>query len=113
MKHANCLEVAEYPKDPCEDWWYSGNHPYIWKMASQRCHSMFCICLPEATVQVALMYHPFWLYCSFDDCSVCLKEDIIKGSCVLSSGSMLSFDPVTNVDEYSTITLGGILIDYP
>lgn len=59
------------------------------------------------------MYHPLGLYCSFDDCSVCLKEDIIKGSCVLSSFSMLSFDPVTNVDEYSTITLRGILIDYP
>ncbi|XP_040275608.1 uncharacterized protein LOC120990771 [Bufo bufo] len=113
LPRKGCVQVETYPQDPCDDWWYAGDHPYIWKLSAQRFKCEFCLCLPITEATVSFLPHPPRLYCSFDDCSVCSPTDLTSGVCVLSSGTEITFVPPVINDEYEELEVIGKLFYNP
>ncbi|DBA13187.1 TPA_asm: glycoprotein [electric eel bornavirus] len=103
-----CTFAQSIPDDPCAAWWYRGSGPDIWKMASQRYMTSVCYCLPPIETTVAMSTSKPYLYCSFDDCSVCTAKDITEGSCTLVSGRKIEFQKTVIPSETESLKEEGI-----
>nr|DBA13199.1 TPA_asm: glycoprotein [Murray-Darling carp cultervirus] len=108
-QYAGCIYGSEIPSDPCTAWWWRGNGPDIWKMASQRYKTEVCVCLPAVSATVAVSNHPPPIYCSFDDCSTCTNKDLAAGLCTLRSMKDIKFTPKVLQAEEEETDKAGIL----